>query len=98
MIAAQNKGLNLGYEITDIQTTPNPRARKLIVSPMPGRIVSVINRDAGADDPLAAAILGCDGVRSVLVHMEFVSVVFDEQTKWAALKKQIGETIGVIDE
>ena len=91
-----NKGLNLGYMITDIQTTPNPRARKLIVSPMPGRIVSVINRDAGSDDPLASAILSCEGVQSVLVHMEFVSVVFDEQTKWAPLKKQIGIAIGAI--
>lgn len=88
----------MGYTIKRVEETPNPLARKLIVEPMPGRIVSVFDASKGSDDPLAAAILGCDGVSNVLIHMEFVSVCFTDQTGWGVLKSQIGKAIGGIDE
>ncbi len=88
----------MGYTITRVEETPNPLARKLIVEPMPGRIVSVFDASKGSDDPLAAAILGCDGVSNVLIHTEFVSVCFTAQTRWGTLKDQIGRVIGGVDE
>jgi hypothetical protein len=91
------KGLALGYTIIQVETTPNPLARKLVVEPMPGRIVSVFDVTKGSDDPLAAAILGCQGVTNVLIHSEFVSVCFSENTRWATLKGEIGRVIGVVD-
>ncbi|MBO6513585.1 MAG: NifU N-terminal domain-containing protein [Phycisphaerales bacterium] len=86
----------MGYTIRDIENTPNPLARKLIVDPSPGRIVSVFDASKGSDDPLAAAILSCDGVTNVLVHTDFVSVCFTKETRWATLKGQIGRAIGEI--
>ncbi len=87
----------LGYMIRDIENTPNPLARKLIVDPSPGRIVSVFDASKGSDDPLASAILSCDGVTNVLVHTDFVSVCFTRETRWATLKGQIGKAIGAVD-
>ncbi len=78
--------------------TPNPLARKLIVEPAPERIVSCFDPSQGSDDPLAAAILGCDGVTNVLIHSAFVSVCFTDQTRWGTLKNQIGRAIGGIGE
>ncbi|MBL4810153.1 MAG: NifU N-terminal domain-containing protein [Phycisphaerales bacterium] len=92
------KGLALGYRILRVETTPNPLAKKLVVEPMPGRIVSVFDASKGSDDPLAAAIIGCDGVSNVLVHSEFVSVCFTKETRWASLKTQIERAIGGVDE
>jgi hypothetical protein len=87
----------LGYEIKQVETTPNPLARKLIVEPSPGRIVSVFDASKGSDDPLASAILGCNGVTNVLIHSEFVSVCFMDGTRWATLRDQIGRAIGGVD-
>lgn len=90
--------MRLGYEIRQVETTPNPLARKLIVEPMPGRIVSVFDASKGSDDPLAAAVLGCDGVTNVLIHSAFVSVCFEDGTSWARLRDQIGRAIGGLDD
>ncbi len=87
----------MGYTILHVETTPNPLARKLIVDPVPGRIVSVFDASKGSDDPLAAAVLGCDGVTNVLIHSEFISVCFTPDTKWATLKAQIGRAIGDVN-
>lgn len=89
--------MRLGYKITRVETTPNPLARKLVVDPPPGRIVSCMDVSKGSDDPLASAILRCDGVTNVLVHTEFISVSFEEQRRWGMLKKQIEHAIGAID-
>lgn len=88
----------LGYTIRDIESTPNPLARKLIVDPAPGRIVSVFDASKGSEDPLASAILSCDGVTNVLVHTDFVSVCFTKETRWATLRGQISREIGAVDE
>jgi len=80
-----------------VETTPNPQARKLIVEPSPGRIVSVFDASMGSDDPLASAVLGCDGVTNVLIHSAFVSVCFTKETRWADLKERIAKAIGGID-
>jgi scaffold Nfu/NifU family protein len=94
----QCERITLGYTITHVETTPNPLARKLIVDPLPGRIVSCFDVSKGSDDPLASAIIGCDGVTNVLIHTEFVSVCFSDQTRWATLKNQITRAIGSVDE
>ena len=88
----------MGYTITHVETTPNPLARKLVVDPVPGRIVSCFDASAGSDDPLAAAILGCDGVTNVLIHSAFISVCFTTDTRWTALKGEIGRVIGGVDD
>lgn len=88
----------MGYTITLVETTPNPLARKLIVDPIPGRIVSVFDASKGSDDPLASSVLGCDGVTNVLIHSEFMSVCFTPETRWVTLKAQIGRAIGAVDE
>ena len=88
----------MGYTITRVETTPNPQARKLIVEPAPGRIVSCFDVSKGSDDPLASAIIGCNGVTNVLIHSEFVSVCFTPDTRWATLKSAIGSAIGGVDD
>jgi len=88
----------MGYTITHIETTPNPLARKLVVDPVPERIVSCFDASKGSDDPLASAILGCDGVTNVLIHTEFISVCFTPDTRWSTLKGEIGRVIGGVDD
>jgi len=98
VLRSVKKGLAMSYTITHVETTPNPQARKLIVDPLPGRIVSVFDASKGSDDLLAAAVLGCDGVTNVLIHSEFISVCFTPDTRWATLKGEIGRKIRGVDD
>jgi Fe-S cluster biogenesis protein NfuA len=70
------------------QTTPNPATLKFL----PGRDVSpatsyeFISLEAAAASPLAAALLGLNGVRSVFLGADFVSLTKSEEADWAHLK------------
>jgi Fe-S cluster biogenesis protein NfuA len=72
------------------QTTPNPATLKFL----PGRDVSpatsyeFISLEAAAASPLAAALLGLNGVRSVFLGADFVSLTKSEEADWAHLKPQ----------
>jgi hypothetical protein len=70
------------FEITKVETTPNPRARKLIVEPAPGSIRSYFKPEDAKDDPLAQAIFAIEGVTNVLIHTGFISVSISKDQSW----------------
>ncbi|MBO6740416.1 MAG: NifU N-terminal domain-containing protein [Phycisphaerales bacterium] len=70
------------FEITKIETTPNPRARKLIVDPAPGSIRSYFKAADAQGDPMGEALFGVSGVTNVLIHTGFVSVCIAPDAKW----------------
>lgn len=76
----------MGHRITSIETTPNPRARKLIVDPAPGRIVSCLPGQTEIGDELARRLMGIDGVETVLIHTHFVTVCVSECSTWNSVK------------
>ncbi len=74
----------MAYEIKQIETTPNPRARKLIVDPAPGSIRSFFKPNDAHGDPLGEAIFGVEGVTNVLIHTAFISVSIAPDRDWKA--------------
>ncbi len=70
------------FEITKIETTPNPRARKLIVDPAPGSIRSYFKADDAQGDPMGEALFRVAGVTNVLIHTGFISVCIGPETDW----------------
>ena len=70
------------FEVTRVETTPNPRARKLIVEPAPGAIRSFFKPDDARGDPLGEALFGVEGVTNVLIHTAFISVCIAPNAKW----------------
>jgi Fe-S cluster biogenesis protein NfuA len=72
------------------QTTPNPATLKFL----PGRDVSpetpyeFVSLEEASASPLAAALFGLNGVRTVFLGMDFVSVTKSDETDWAHLKPQ----------
>ncbi len=85
------------YTITAIETTPNPAARKLIVSPAPGSIRSYFAADEARDDPLGRALFGVEGVTNVLIHTGFISVIAAPGTNWTSLAKRLRTALGSVD-
>jgi hypothetical protein len=74
------------HTITTIETTPNPRARKLIVDPAPGRIVSCLPGQTEIGDDLARRLMGIEGVETVLIHTGFITVCVSECSTWNNVK------------
>lgn len=70
------------FKITKIETTPNPRARKLIVDPAPGSIRSYFKAADAQGDPMGEALFAVEGVTNVLIHTGFVSVCIGPDTDW----------------
>ena len=72
------------------QPTPNPATLKFL----PGRDVSpgmpyeFISLEDAAASPLAAALFGVNGVRTVFLGSDFVSITKSEEADWAHLKPQ----------
>jgi Fe-S cluster biogenesis protein NfuA len=72
------------------QSTPNPASLKFL----PGRDVSpgtsyeFISMEEAAASPLATALFGINGVKSVFLGEDFVSVTKADDADWAHLKPQ----------
>jgi NFU1 iron-sulfur cluster scaffold homolog, mitochondrial len=72
------------------QPTPNPAALKFL----PGRDVSpatpyeFTSLEEAAASPLAAALFGLNGVRSVFLGSDFVSITKSDDADWSHLKPQ----------
>lgn len=74
-----------------IQTerTPNPEALRILpgVPLKPGAPIELSRGDDGADMPLAQALLAIDGIASILIGADFVTVVrVSPERGWAELK------------
>lgn len=72
------------------QTTPNPTTLKFL----PGRDVSpdtsyeFISPEEAAASPLASALFGLKGVKTVFLGQDFVSITKAEEADWSHLKPQ----------
>jgi Fe-S cluster biogenesis protein NfuA len=72
------------------QPTPNPATLKFL----PGQDVSpetpyeFISLDEAAASPLAAALFGINGVRTVFLGSDFVSITKSDEADWSHLKPQ----------
>lgn len=88
----------MAYAITRIETTPNPLARKLIVSPAPGSIRSYFNARAAAGDALGEALFGVQGVTNVLIHTGFISVSVARGVSWASVRPKLEAALGAVDD
>ena len=72
------------------QPTPNPATLKFL----PGRDVSpatpyeFVSLDEAAASPLASALFGINGVKTVFLGSDFVSITKTDDADWAVLKPQ----------
>ena len=74
----------MGFKVIEIQPTPNPNAAKLVldgtVSQQP---MSFFNAAAAKDVPLATALFAIDGVTSLLLLGDFITINKSPEAKWA---------------
>ncbi len=74
------------------QATPNPNAGKFVVGkPVVdgGGTKSYYNAAQAAGDPVASALLGIEGVASLFMADDFITVIKQAETDWSALTPRV---------
>ncbi len=87
----------MAYRVVEIQPTPNPNAAKFILD---GRIseqpVSFFNAAAAKDHPIASQLFSLNGVTSLLLLGDFLTVNKSPSVKWADLTKKVEQVLGKV--
>jgi len=76
--------------------TPNPNAGKFVLEGervVEGSGRSYASADAAAENPLAAALFGIEGVVGVFMVADFVTVTKVADADWGTLTPRVMETI-----
>jgi hypothetical protein len=84
----------MGYQVKEIQPTPNPNAAKFVldraISDIP---ISFLNPDQGTDHPVASQLFSIKGVTSVLILGDFVTINKDATVKWSDITQKVQEIL-----
>lgn len=80
----------------EFQQTPNPNAGKFVVgrqvAPV-GTSRSYYERGEAREDPVARALMGLDGIRSIFMVDDFITVTKTHAAQWDALVPLVEEAI-----
>jgi hypothetical protein len=87
----------MAFNVTEVQSTPNPNAAKFIldrrISDTP---VSFLSPEQAAHHPIAKQLFAIDGVVSVLLLGDFVTVNKAPGTAWPQLKRRVKHVLADI--
>lgn len=84
----------MGFEVIDVQPTPNPNAMKYVVDkPISDSPRSYFNAAAAAGDELAMRLFAIDGVTSLLLLNDFVTVNKRADVKWSAMTAAVKKVL-----
>jgi hypothetical protein len=79
----------MGFRVTEIQPTPNPNAVKLMLDrSVAAQPMSFFNAAAAKDHPLAAALFAIEGVTSLLLLGDFITINKSPAADWADIKRR----------
>ncbi len=84
----------MGYRITRFEPTPNPNAVKCILDrPISEHPRSFLNAGMAADDPLAGALFGVEGVAVVLMNGDWVTINKTPGAEWPRVKAGVTKVL-----
>lgn len=79
----------MGFRVIEIQPTPNPNALKFVLDrPVSQQPVSYFNAAAATSDQLASNLFAIQGVNSLLLLGDFITINKSPDARWDDIKKQ----------
>ena len=79
----------MGFQVLEIQSTPNPNAAKFVLDrPVTEQPMSFFNASAAKDNPLASALFAIEGVSSLLLLGDFITINKSPGANWADIKRR----------
>ena len=84
----------MGFKVVEVQPTPNPNAMKFVLdSPIVQQPVSFFNAASAEGHPVASKLFAIQGVTSVLLLGDFVTVNKQADVKWPAVTKKVQDVL-----
>ena len=84
----------MGYSVKEIQPTPNPNAAKFILDgEISDRPISFLSPEQGRDHPIACQLFAINGVSSILMLGDFVTINKRSDVKWPEITEKIREIL-----
>lgn len=82
------------FHVTEIQPTPNPNAAKFVLDrPISDAPTSFLSADQAAGHPIAQRLFAIDGVSSLLLLGDFVTVNKDVSVSWPPIKRKVRQVL-----
>jgi hypothetical protein len=79
----------MGFKVIEIQPTPNPNALKFVLdTPISEQPISFFNASSAAQHPLASRLFEIDGVMSLLLLGDFITINKSPGVRWDDIKRQ----------
>lgn len=86
------------FNVIDVQPTPNPNALKFILDrPITEQPMSFFNADAAAGHALASRLFQINGVSSLLLLGDFVTVNKRPEARWKPITERVQEVLRTTD-
>ena len=80
----------MSFRVTEIQPTPNPNAAKFVLDrPIVDQPTSFFNAGAAEGHPVATRLFGIQGVSSLLLLGDFVTVNKNPEANWKDITPQV---------
>ena len=82
------------FVVNEIQPTPNPNALKFVLDrPVADQPTSFFDAAAAGDHPLARKLFQINGVVSLLLLGDFITVNKQPDAKWPEIKKRVQQVL-----
>ena len=79
----------MGFRVIEIQSTPNPNALKFVLDrPVSEQPMSYFNAAAATTDTLASNLFAIEGVQSLLLLGDFITINKSPAARWDDIKKR----------
>ncbi len=87
----------MAFRVTEIQTTPNPNAVKFVLNrPISEGSVSFLQAEQAQDHPVARRLFAIEGVSSLLLLGDFITVNKAASANWPAIKRRVQQVLSEV--
>jgi hypothetical protein len=87
-----------GFRVVSVESTPNPNANKFILDrAVSDKPLSYFNRESGRGNPLAEKLFAIEGVTSLLLLNDFITVNKAPQAQWKSITAAVKRAIAAAD-
>ncbi len=82
------------FEVVEVQQTPNPNAKKFILSGLiSDQPMSFLEAKAAGGHPLAAQLFAIQGVSSVLLLRDFITIGKFPEANWTEVTSKVKKVL-----
>jgi NFU1 iron-sulfur cluster scaffold homolog, mitochondrial len=84
----------MGFIVSEVEPTPNPNAAKFVLDrPISDQPISFFNAAAAEGHPLAKKLFAIEGVASLLLLGDFITVNKSPKAQWKEVTKSVKQVL-----